>query len=104
MYELRRSSSQEQDTTKVHLSHAKKMKTKSHLALLSTALVTSSLLFPTGVYGYAEDPVEEHEVHEDHPDPNEEHYDEMIYVGRLHDDGTTRVGWHEPNGTSITSL
>jgi hypothetical protein len=35
---------------------------------------------------------------EAHPDPNEEHYEGMVYVGRLHADGVTRVGWHEPNG------
>jgi hypothetical protein len=38
---------------------------------------------------------------EAHPDPNDEHYDGMIYVGRLHADGVTRVGWHEPNGMTL---
>jgi len=35
---------------------------------------------------------------EDHPDPNEEHHEGMVYIGRLDDDGQTRVGFHEPNG------
>ena len=36
---------------------------------------------------------------EDHPDPNEEHYDDMIYVGRTMQDGVTvtRLGFHQDN-------
>jgi formylglycine-generating enzyme len=36
------------------------------------------------------------EDEEPHPDPNEEHYDNMIYIGRF--DGHKRVGFHEDNG------
>eukprot|EP00978_Attheya_sp_CCMP212_P013173 scaffold33047_cov61-Attheya_sp.AAC.1 len=35
---------------------------------------------------------------EPHPDPNEEHYDNMMYVGRMHHDGETRLGFDVDNG------
>jgi uncharacterized membrane protein len=34
---------------------------------------------------------------EPHPDPNDENYVGMIYIGRMDDDGK-RVGWHTDNG------
>ena len=34
---------------------------------------------------------------EPHPDPNNENYSGMIYIGRMDDDGK-RVGWHTDNG------
>jgi len=34
---------------------------------------------------------------EPHPDPNDENYSGMIYIGRMDDDGK-RVGWHTDNG------
>jgi hypothetical protein len=40
---------------------------------------------------------------EPHPDPNEEHYDNMIYVGRMHHDGETRLGFDVDNGTSVSA-
>jgi sulfatase modifying factor 1 len=36
---------------------------------------------------------------EAHPDPNDEHYDKMVYVGRHdHATGKRRIGFHEDNG------
>lgn len=35
---------------------------------------------------------------ETHPDPNDENYFGMIYIGRMDDDGKKRVGWHTDNG------
>lgn len=35
---------------------------------------------------------------EPHPDPNEENYPNMIYVGRMEEDGKTRVGFDVDNG------
>lgn len=37
------------------------------------------------------------DVDEAHPDPNDENYFGMIYVGRMDYDGK-RVGWHTDNG------
>ena len=34
---------------------------------------------------------------EPHPDPNDENYSGMIYIGRMDEDGK-RVGWHTDNG------
>jgi len=38
------------------------------------------------------------EEEEPHPDPNEENYPGMIYIGRMDDDGR-RVGFDADNGT-----
>lgn len=34
---------------------------------------------------------------EDHPDPNDEDYDGMIYIGRFHHHNAKRVGFEEDN-------
>jgi hypothetical protein len=40
---------------------------------------------------------------EPHPDPNEEHYVNMVYVGRMHhEDDETRLGFDVDNGTSVS--
>ena len=38
-----------------------------------------------------------HTLDEGHPDPNEEEYSNMIYIGRVDDDGN-RVGFEHDNG------
>jgi len=38
-----------------------------------------------------------HTLDEAHPDPNEEEYSNMIYIGRVDDDGK-RVGFEHDNG------
>ena len=40
---------------------------------------------------------------EPHPDPNDENYVGMIYIGRMDDDGK-RVGWHTDNGRMEQSV
>jgi formylglycine-generating enzyme required for sulfatase activity len=38
------------------------------------------------------------ELIDDHPDPNDEHYQNMIYVGRHNEATGKRIGWEEDNG------
>ena len=42
------------------------------------------------------------EEEEPHPDPNEEDYSNMIYIGRMDDEGK-RVGFEHDNGMYIVS-
>ena len=37
---------------------------------------------------------------EQHPDPNDEHYPGMVYIGRMDDDGK-RVGFDADNGKYV---
>ena len=65
-----------------------------HRPLASYLLLWTSCLFYASA---ANNEVIEIDDEEPHPDPNEENYFGMIYIGRLDDDGK-RVGWHTDNG------
>ena len=67
-----------------------------HNNITQFLLYASLLILARGVANADDHVVGDH--HEDpHPDPNEEDYSGMIYIGRKDDDGK-RVGFHVDNG------
>ena len=49
---------------------------------------------------FAQQPLDKDYDKDDHPDPNEEEYEGMIYIGRYHSDGR-RVGFEQDNGVKF---
>lgn len=70
------------------------MKTKTRLILVLSIALIAAIRNQHHCHAKEENE-EEATIHpadeEDHPDPNEEHYEGMIYVGRLHEDGMTFI-------------
>ena len=83
------------------------MKTLNHfrlLAALQLLCLSSNLLSNvTASEGDDVDDVEIGSALDPHPDPNDENYDDMIYIGR-HDEQGHRVGFDVDNGTVSASF
>lgn len=81
-----------------------RMRSPPNQSLMHTKHIAFYLLLCTILYASAIATVNVNDVlavgdeEEQHPDPNDENYPGMIYIGRMDDDGK-RVGFNADNGT-----
>ena len=69
---------------------------------MRTTLLFFTLILWAVCLFYVVGSINDDEEEEPHPDPNEEDYSNMIYIGRMDDEGK-RVGFEYDNGSYIVA-